>query len=166
MGRLSLFFVLFFLCLSVYSDVDSPDRSASDDGASSASTSEGNVSELTTSDVGGELQRQLSDISSMKANFLQTTFDTNDQIVQKSEGRLWLGGNAKFRIETNIPFEQTLVSDGRSFWTYDIDLQQVVIKPLETDIQKVPILLFGNQNQELLSNYSCLLYTSPSPRDS
>ena len=100
-----------------------------------------------------QLQIRLSQIKTMQAGFQQWTVDARNTAIQNSDGYLWLASGAKFRIETKLPFEQTLVSNGAHFWTYDVDLEQVVVGPLSKDIKQVPILLFGNADSELLENY-------------
>ena len=45
-------------------------------------------------------------------------------------GRLWVSKPNHFRIETNSPWQQILISDGATFWNYDIDLEQLTIADL------------------------------------
>ncbi len=104
------------------------------------------------------LQKMLIDVETMQASFTQVTNDSNHNSVQSSAGDLWLGAVARFRIETTSPFRQTLVSDGVDFWSYEEDLEQVVVQTLETDVKKVPILLFGSKDKNLLENYQVSIY--------
>ncbi|MBV1878187.1 MAG: outer membrane lipoprotein chaperone LolA [Pseudomonadales bacterium] len=108
----------------------------------------------------GQLHSRLSQVQSMHARFVQRTAGSYNEILQASEGQLWLGSGAKFRIETQLPFQQILVSDGSSFWNFDRDLDQVVIAPLAKDIKQVPILLFGNTNDQLSENYTIDFFES------
>lgn len=110
------------------------------------------------SSIAARLQAILSAIDTMHSSFVQITFDANNKAIQTSEGELWLGAEARFRIETTSPYEQTLVSDGRDFWSYDADLEQVIVSPLEKDVRKVPILLFGNTDDGLLADYQVSFY--------
>ncbi len=108
--------------------------------------------------IANQLQEILSHVVTMHSSFSQVTLGADNQKLQTSEGELWLGGNARFRIVTARPFEQILVSDGIDFWSYDADLEQVIVSPLETDLQKVPILLFGNTDINMLANYQLSFY--------
>lgn len=110
------------------------------------------------SSIAVRLQAILSAVDTLHSPFIQTTFDSNNRIIQTSEGELWLGGGARFRIKTTSPFEQTLVSNGLDFWSYDADLAQVIVSPLERDVRKVPILLFGNTDPGMLANYELSFY--------
>ena len=48
---------------------------------------------------------------------------------------------------------QTIVSDGVSVWTHDRDLEQVIISPLNTRIDEMPILLFSGEPEAIAQNY-------------
>jgi len=104
-------------------------------------------------DSSQQLWEKLSAIHSFQAAFVQTTLSSTGNPLQSSTGQLLVGGKAKFKIETYAPYPQTLVSDGQDFWSYDPDLEQVVVSKLSLDINKVPILLFGSQDPSLLDAY-------------
>ncbi len=68
--------------------------------------------------VARELQRRYGRVSSLQANFVQTSGG------QRMNGTLAVRGNA-FRLDLE---EQTLVTDGRTMWSYTQDDRQVVIQ--------------------------------------
>ena len=74
-------------------------------------------------------------------------------------GSLWVGKPNQFRIETNTPWQQILISNGTTFWNYDIDLEQLTIADLEHDPQKYPILLFSGAEANLDDDYHVSGYT-------
>ena len=111
-------------------------------------------------DSSQQLWERLSAIHTFRAAFLQTTLSSTGDPLQSSEGELRVGGNAKFKIETYTPYPQTLVSNGQDFWTFDPDLEQVVVSKLSLDINKVPILLFGSQDRSLLDAYRVSVYVT------
>lgn len=74
-------------------------------------------------------------------------------------GRLWVSKPNHFRIETNSPWQQILISDGATFWNYDIDLEQLTIADLELDPKKYPILLFSGIEGNLIDSYDVSAYT-------
>jgi len=69
-------------------------------------------------------------------------------------GEIWLSKPGRFRVETGAPLSQTIVSDGVSMWTHDRDLEQVIISPLNTRIDEMPILLFSGDPDLIPQNYS------------
>ena len=70
-------------------------------------------------------------------------FEHDTRSSELQTGEVWIGEKGTFRIETGAPLNQTVVSDGTSVWTLDRDLDQVIIKPLSTRIDEMPVLLFS-----------------------
>lgn len=99
------------------------------------------------------LTAELGALKSLDANFTQITLAVDGRVLQQNEGHLWVASPASFRIETQAPFAQTLVSDGKDFWSYDADLAQVIIQPLDRDLEQVPILLLGGDSAAVVDSY-------------
>lgn len=104
------------------------------------------------------LNRRLADIRSLQADFTQTTIDASNRTLQANSGHLWVAKPSKFRIETTKPYVQTLVSNGVDFWTWDADLEQVIVKKLDADVKQVPILLLGGDTARITSEYKVSYY--------
>jgi outer membrane lipoprotein carrier protein len=100
-----------------------------------------------------QLVQRLSSIRSVAADYAQITLDNNSQVVQQLDGHLSVSGPGRFRLESLAPGAQTLVSDGVSFWSYDSDLEQVIITLLQRDITQVPILLLGGDASAIAASY-------------
>jgi outer membrane lipoprotein carrier protein len=109
-------------------------------------------------DQSAELIGQLQQIQTLTASYIQTTVDNRQQLVQQARGSVWVSAPGKFRLETNEPSTQTLVSDGETFWSFDEDLEQVVVSRLERDISQVPILLFGGDAEAIADEYLVVFY--------
>lgn len=115
--------------------------------------------------INARLHGQLSAIQTMQSEFIQQTVDASNALVQENEGILSIATDARFVVKTQTPFEQTLVSDGDSFWTYDEALDQVIITQLDNDVNKVPILLLGNDDPSLLAAYHINWYEEDASTD-
>jgi len=100
-----------------------------------------------------QLVHLLGSIRSVAANYTQITLDKDSRVVQQLDGHLSVSGPGRFRLESLAPNAQTLVSDGDSFWSYDSDLEQVIITPLQRDITQVPILLLGGDASAIAASY-------------
>ena len=98
-------------------------------------------------DASAALTRLLASFTTLTADFTQQTPGAD---AEAQQGRLWLQGPNKFRIESVPPLSQTVVSDGESLWRYDLDLEQVVITRLDSDAAEVPVLLLA-ANADLLA---------------
>ena len=50
-------------------------------------------------------------------------------MVESSTGTLDIERPADFAGAISEPYEQLLIADGRNIWSYDLDLEQVTVKP-------------------------------------
>jgi outer membrane lipoprotein carrier protein len=100
-----------------------------------------------------QLVQLLDQIQSVAADYAQITLDKDSRVVQQLDGHLSVSGPGRFRLESLAPSAQILVADGESFWSYDSDLEQVIITALQRDITQVPILLLGGDASAIASSY-------------
>ncbi len=85
--------------------------------------------------------------SSAQANFTQEVQDKNGKRIQSSSGTMQFQRPGKFRWEYRKPYEQLIVGDGRKFWMYDIDLEQVTVKKLDAALGSSPAALLSGSNE-------------------
>jgi outer membrane lipoprotein carrier protein len=95
------------------------------------------------------LVQLLGGVQTLHAEFIHEAASSEIQT-----GEIWLSKPGRFRVETGAPLSQTIVSDGVSMWTHDRDLEQVIISPLNTRIDEMPILLFSGNPDLIPQNYS------------
>ena len=100
-----------------------------------------------------QLVQLLDQVQSVAADYAQITLDKDSRVVQQLDGHLSVSGPGRFRLESLAPSAQILVADGESFWSYDSDLEQVIITALQRDITQVPILLLGGDASAIASSY-------------
>lgn len=98
-------------------------------------------------DATAELVEKLSGLHSMRGEFQQMVLDQDGTRLQEASGTLVVARPNRFRWHTQTPFEQLVVSDGERVWVYDVDLEQVVVRPLTGQVSKTPALLFGGNPQ-------------------
>jgi outer membrane lipoprotein carrier protein len=84
---------------------------------------------------------------------LHAEFTHQAALSETQTGEIWLRKPGLFRVETGAPLSQTIVSDGVSMWTHDRDLEQVIISPLNTRVDEMPILLFSGEPEAISQNY-------------
>ena len=72
------------------------------------------------------------------AEFYQVILDESLYTVEESSGLMWLSRPDKFRWEYSDPYEQTIVSNGQNVWIYDVELDQVTVKPASEVIDQTP----------------------------
>lgn len=110
--------------------------------------------------VGGELLDDfVENVRTMSASFEQSLVDANDVVVETSRGTVQIRRPGQFRWSYTEPYEQMLVADGLNLWSYDVDLEQVTVKPQYEVLANTPALLLGGARKvvdefELVESFS------------
>ena len=99
-----------------------------------------------------ELTNYLNNLHTFKANFIQSVFTANNQVKQKSNGVIIVSSPDKFYLEYNEPYKLIYVADGKKLWSYDEDLEQVVVKEQGNVLINTPAMLLGNP-KDLTKSY-------------
>ena len=92
------------------------------------------------------LQAFLRDVHSLKADFTQVVLNANLQQVRKSVGTLAIKRPDRFRWDYATPNKEIIVADGKRVWIYDVELQQVTVKPLSGTLAASPAVLLSGSN--------------------
>ena len=91
------------------------------------------------------LEKFYATVNTLKAQFRQTVFDTDQQIIDQSRGVLYIARPGKFRWEYSSPLPQTIISDATKIWIHDIELEQVTVRNYQQTLAGTPAeLLAGN----------------------
>lgn len=126
--------------------------------AETQSDEEESVKQKSVELKGVERYRDVIDgVQIMSSGFMQRVVDTDDNVLQESEGRLVLKQGGHFFWQTFEPFPQTIISNTKTLWLYDPDLEQVVVKKIEPDMLAMPILLLTGSIDELKQNFDVRL---------
>lgn len=83
------------------------------------------------------------DLKTMRAEFVQTLVDAEQQVKEESEGVLVLSRPGRFRLEYSKPYSQLYVADGKRVWMYDKDLEQVTVRPQTEALGSTPAMLLS-----------------------
>lgn len=107
------------------------------------------VAETETSSPAEQLESELAKIKSFEANFVQQRYSNNRGLEESTSGRFILQRPNQFIWQTYEPYAQTILSNGEAIWTMDVDLEQVIISPIDEEIQNAPILLLAKDQIDL-----------------
>jgi outer membrane lipoprotein carrier protein len=89
------------------------------------------------------------DLHTLEADFHQQVLTSEGKLQQESDGHVWILRPGKFRWNYQTPYKQQLVADGRRLWSYDEDLAQVSVQPMDKVFSSTPaMLLSGNEPLE------------------
>lgn len=105
----------------------------------------GIVSSAQAETAADRLGRALKNLDNLTADFKQTVLDDNKQLVQQSSGKLAIQRPGKFSWIYTTPYEQQIVADGSELWIYDVDLDQVTVKPMSSGLASAPIMILMKQ---------------------
>ncbi len=83
----------------------------------------------------------------LKADFTQEIIDQQRNVQQQMRGRLVIQRPGKFRWNYQAPYEQEIVADGKKVWLYDVDLEQVTVKPQDQALAGSPASLLSTQSK-------------------
>ena len=70
-------------------------------------------------------------------------------MLETTSGTLEIQRPGRFRWVYEKPYEQWLVADGNNIWSYDVDLEQVTVKPQADALANTPALLLGGSGQAM-----------------
>ena len=99
-----------------------------------------------------ELTNYLNNLHTFKSNFVQLVFSANNESKTQSEGVILVKSPNKFYLEYKKPYKLVYVADGKKLWSYDEDLEQVVVKKQGDLLINTPAMLLGNP-KDLTKSY-------------
>jgi outer membrane lipoprotein carrier protein len=104
----------------------------------------------TTDELGEKLVNDfLTDVITLESRFEQSLIDAEGSIIERTSGTLEIARPTRFRWSYSEPYEQWLVADGMNIWSYDLDLEQVTVKPQAEALANTPALLLGGSENAL-----------------
>lgn len=92
------------------------------------------------------MQAFLKQVHSLKADFSQTVLDANLKALKQSSGTLAIKRPNRFRWDYATPNKEIIDADGTRVWMYDVELQQVTVKPLTGTLAASPAVLLAGSN--------------------
>jgi outer membrane lipoprotein carrier protein len=90
------------------------------------------------------LNNYFSSTKTFIARFEQSQFDVDQQLLDKSSGMIRVKRPNKFNLEYLKPYHLLYLADGKKLWSYDEDLEQVIVKPQKETLANSPAMILGN----------------------
>lgn len=110
------------------------------------------------------LAETLAPLQTLNARFLQETRSSAGDTSDTSRGQLWLSRPDSFRIEIEGDYPESIVSDGESWWVYESDLMQVVVRDLAEYADQIPVLVLTSRPELLFERYDIDYYDADEGR--
>ena len=84
----------------------------------------------------------LGQLTTVRAQFRQDLVDADGKLIEHSEGRMSLARPGRFRWDYDKP-ASLIVSDGKTLWLYDPELEQVTVRRLTDALNQTPAMLLA-----------------------
>jgi len=99
---------------------------------------------LPSSHANEDIADLLKAVDQMSAKFEQTVYDDTGRLLESSSGRFQLAAPHFMRWVYELPFEQQIIADGEKVWLYDVELEQVTVKPQDAATDQSPLYVLTN----------------------
>ena len=115
-----------------------------------ATFAHGASAQATVDELGQKLVNDfVNNVITLEGRFEQSLIDAEGSVVERTSGTLEIERPTRFRWSYSEPYEQWLVADGVNIWSYDLDLEQVTVKPQAEALANTPALLLGGSEDAL-----------------
>ncbi len=101
-----------------------------------------------------QLVAVLQQTNSVQAAVDQLLLDQDGRQLQEISARLVMQKPANFRWQTIKPYEELMVTDGRTIWRYEPDLGQVTIGAFNSKLDRTPVMLLNGTEQTIGNSYA------------
>lgn len=89
------------------------------------------------------LDRFVKEVHTLRASFEQQVLDASQRPLESARGTFLLKRPGRFAWLYQEPYAQTIVADGRNLWFYDVDLDQVSVRPQSEALGQTPAMLLS-----------------------
>lgn len=104
-----------------------------------------------------QLRKNLDAMNTLQGNFTQIIKDDKGEIQEETSGEFMLMRPGKFYWKTVDPMPQLLVSNNKTIWLYDPDLETVNQREFSDDLRETPALLLSEDVEKLRKSFSISL---------
>ncbi|MFV2061053.1 MAG: outer membrane lipoprotein chaperone LolA [Gammaproteobacteria bacterium] len=98
------------------------------------------------------VSKYFGDIKSFKVTFTQKSIELDSSSSKISKGYLIVKNPDKFYLEYTKPYKLIYVADGKKLWSYDEDLEQVIVKSQANLLVNTPAMILS-QPQDIEKKY-------------
>jgi outer membrane lipoprotein carrier protein len=102
----------------------------------------------------GQLVGLLQQTNSLQASVEQLLMDQDGRELQETRAMLLMQKPANFRWEVTQPFNELMVTDGKTIWRYEPDLEQVTIQKFDTELDRTPVMLLNGTAESIGNSYA------------
>lgn len=87
------------------------------------------------------------DLRTLSGRFEQRVLDADGRESERSAGTVAMAAPRQFRWDYTEPYAQQIIADGTHVWVYDVDLEQVTVRPQSFDEANSPLAVLLDLSQ-------------------
>lgn len=100
-----------------------------------------------------ELQKRLEQATQYSADFDQTVRSSKGKEIQKGHGKFQVKRPNLFRMDTQSPQENQIISDGETLWFYDPFVSQATANWVKDAVSNTPFVLLTSNDKSHWEQY-------------
>lgn len=104
------------------------------------------------------IEDYFSNLDSFEARFVQRLFNAQLELEEESRGVIKIKRPDRFYLKYTQPYEQLYIADGEKLWSYDADLEQIIVKQQKNLLRDTPAMILSNpgnlQRQYRIESYT------------
>jgi outer membrane lipoprotein carrier protein len=101
-----------------------------------------------------DLIAALKKIETLQGQFAQQTTDGKGKAQTLQVGNLWVKKPGFFRWDVKKPFPQQIISNNKTLWIYDPDLEQATKQSVDKQVGNTPAQLLSEDPKLIQKNFS------------
>jgi outer membrane lipoprotein carrier protein len=90
------------------------------------------------------IEDYFSNLDSFESQFIQRLFSPEQELEEESRGVIKIKRPDRFYLKYTQPYEQLYIADGRRLWSYDADLEQVIVKAQQNLLRDTPAMILSD----------------------
>jgi len=90
------------------------------------------------------IEDYFTDLKSFEARFVQRLFNAELELEEESSGVIKIQRPNRFYLQYRQPYEQLYIADGKQLWSYDTDLEQVIVKQQQNLLRDTPAMILSD----------------------
>ena len=90
------------------------------------------------------IEDYFSNLDSFEARFVQRLFNVEMELEEESSGVIKIQRPDRFYLQYRKPYEQLYIADGKQLWSYDADLEQIIVKQQKNLLRDTPAMILSD----------------------
>ncbi|MCJ8272459.1 MAG: outer membrane lipoprotein chaperone LolA, partial [Psychrosphaera sp.] len=93
-----------------------------------------------------DLKQRIKQLTTFEASFSQRVVDSDGKEIMQGKGKVHLSHPSLIRWHAIEPDENLLVSDGKTLWVYNVDLEEATATSAKQAIDSTPFALLASSD--------------------